>query len=509
MDSNKIKVIIVILLSAFGALYLGVAAATAQIEALAWVGGGVFLAVCLFLGKNVWILIPASLGMKGELNFLPGTPTPWHLMTIVVGVFFFIRFAVRRQSLSFKWTWLETTLLLVALTIGQAFVRNPTGLSMMGGDVAGGKPYFIFALAFAAYALLMLSDASITTWKWAVGLYIGVSLLDGLVNAASSMSPALAGVLIRFYSNVSFDVAMGIKTDFSMTGNRIKEFGAIGSVLGLIACTFWRPMAAVDFRRPWQFLIALTGAGLVLLSGFRTSIGSLFVNYILGSALRRKWGDIFVTVILGSFILVGLIAGGFTRSMPYGFQRSLSFLPIEVDSDVEMAARGSSETRFDMWRLVLTTDRYISNKLLGDGFNISARELKAREDWKFGDVRMRQQMTWMEQTLEMGSYHGFHAETIRFTGAVGLLAATLALFALAVLAFRMITAFRNTPHWGFVMFICMPFVIKPLWYWLVFGSYRSGFPLAIAMAGMIKLLAGIQQRMEHSPTVPLLNHSKQ
>lgn len=489
MDSSKIKAIIIVVLALFFALYLGVAAATAQLEAVAWIGGGVFLAVCLLLGKHVWILIPATLGMQGNFNFLPGTPAPWHLMTIVVGVFFVIRFAMRRQSLSFKWTWMETSLLLVALTIAQAFVRNPVGLSMMGGDVAGGKPYFVFALAFAAYALLMLSDTNIKTWRWAVILYIVFAFFDGVLNAASAMSPALAGAMIRIYSNVSLDTVGMVASEISLTEDRISQFAQIGSLLGLIACTFWRPLAALDARRPWQFVIAVIGVGLVLLSGFRSAIARLCVNFILGSALRRKWLDIFVCLFVGFLLLMGLIAGGFTRSLPYGVQRSLSFLPIDVSTDVAMASQGSSETRFEMWKLALTTDRYIRNKILGDGFNISARELKAREDWRFGDVRMRQQMTWMEQSMEMGSYHGFHVETIRFTGAVGLLAATLALIAMAKLAFQMISSFRNGSYWGYILFICMPFLIDPLYYWLVFGAYRADFPVLIATSGMLKLLA--------------------
>ena len=41
--------------------------------------------------------------------------------------------------------------------------------------------------------------------------------------------------------------------------------------------------------------------------------------------------------------------------------------------------------------------------------------------------------------------------------------------------------------WGYVIFVCMPFLIAPFWYWLIFGSYRTGFSELIAMAAMVKV----------------------
>jgi len=79
-------------------------------------------------------------------------------------------------------------------------------------------------------------------------------------------------------------------------------------------------------------------------------------------------------------------------------------------------------------------------------------------------------------------------ETIRFTGVLGLLAATFALLVFAVYAWKAIKLHRGNELWGYVIFICMPVVINPFWYWLVFGSYRSGYPELIAMAGMVKAI---------------------
>jgi len=165
-----------------------------------------------------------------------------------------------------------------------------------------------------------------------------------------------------------------------------------------------------------------------------------------------------------------------------------------VGSNVKQASEASSAIRFRMWRLALSSDRYIKNKWLGDGFQISRDELTARNNFRFGVGARTGGMKQEEMLMAMGSYHGFHVETIRFTGAAGLLAETLALIAFARSAGANVRYFRHHAEWGYVLFVCIPFLIQPLWHWLVWGAYRSEFPTWLALAGMVKLLDVIRQR---------------
>jgi hypothetical protein len=487
MDTSKLKVFIIIALSVLGALYLGIAAATAKMEAVIWVAGGVFLTICFLLGRNIWILIPATLALKGNINFLPGSPAPWHLMTAVAAGFFLLRVATRRQSLAFKWTWMEASLVLVAISVLQALARNPVGISALGGsDVSGGKPYFIYGVAFVAYAVIAMADTDFKSWRWAVILFITFGIFDGVINAMSGFSPSFANIVLPVYSNVDYDQAVGGSSTLDFAQKRFSQASQLGSILGLIACTFWRPLAAVNILKPWRIVIAGTAVIATLLGGFRGAAASLFVKFVLGSTLRRKWLDVVVVGLIGLIGLTALVATGGVKDLPYSFQRVLSVLPIDVDSRVALDTDESSEGRLEMWRTVLNSDAYIKNKFLGDGFNMSARELQAMRNQTVNGPQLYK--TWTEAALETGAYHGFHVETIRNTGTVGLLFATIALFVFMAFAWRAIQQFRNHPYWGMVLFICMPFLIHPFWYWLVFGSYKSDFPLLIALAGMIKLL---------------------
>jgi hypothetical protein len=96
--------------------------------------------------------------------------------------------------------------------------------------------------------------------------------------------------------------------------------------------------------------------------------------------------------------------------------------------------------------------------------------------------------------LAKGSYHGFHVETIRFNGFVGLIAALVAMGIFFKYALNLIRHFRGRQEFGYVLFICMPYLIYPFYYMLVFGSYRNAFPVVLAGAGLLKILDTIRIR---------------
>lgn len=502
MDSSKFKLFAILGLAFIFALYLGVAAATAQLEAIAWVVGGIFAAVCLLLGKHVWILIPATLSLRGGINFLPGMIPPWVLMTMVTGAFFCARVALKQQTLTFRWTWMETAILIVGLTILQALVRNPVGLRVLGGDSAGGKPYFIFAFAFAAYYLIVASKPDMKMWKWAVILFVVLGISDGLIQAVSVYWPRFAQVMVKIYSNVSFDEAMGRGEGYDLSERRLGFLGQLGSILGLIACSYWRPVSALNLTKPWRALTAGLAVICLLLSGFRGTTLGFFVRFCLGSAIRRKFVDVLVILVVGLLGISAIVITDTGRSLPFGVQRVLTAvpLPMRLDPRAESQAYHSSEDRFEMWRLALGSDKYIDNKVVGDGFQFSASEVNAMSEAKLPGSHLKS-LSWMEQSIAVGNYHGFHVETIRFTGVAGLVAATILLLVFARFAWRAIQFHRDSAVWGHVIFVCMPFLVHPLWYWLIFGSYRSGFPELIATGAMVKIVyeLGKQAQTKETP----------
>lgn len=496
MNSSRIKIFFILAPVLILALYFGVSVATAHLEAAIWLCGGLFFALCLLLGRHVWVLIPVSMGLRGNLNFIPGSPAPWHLMTAVVAGILMLRILTRQHRVRFNWTGMDIAVLLVALTVLQAFLRNPTGVALFGGELAGGKPYFVFGVAFVAYLVISVSDADLKSWKWAVTGFIIFSLIDGSINLLSGLSTGFASLMIHFYSNVSLDAAMQLGYEGDAFETRITQFAPLGGTLGLIACSLWRPIMALDLTKPWRAMVAFSGMLAIMLGGFRSAAALLAVYFILGSLLRRKPLDAVITTTLAFLATAIFVIAVPASSLPYSVQRIFSVIPGYGRGDIAQEAKASEDFRFEMWEMALTTDRFIRNKLLGDGFQFTAAEYRAREAFRHGDYAFAGGMTGTEMMMITGSYHGFHVEAIRFTGMVGLIAATGALIAFAVFAARGIRLFRGQQGWGFVVFICMPFLVYPWWYWLVFGEYKGDFAVLVALAGMIKLLLNIHKSQE-------------
>ncbi|MDE0836333.1 MAG: hypothetical protein OSA84_08290 [Akkermansiaceae bacterium] len=495
MDSSKLKVILVIVFAAFAALYLGVAAATAQMEAIAWVAGAVIVAFVLALGKHVWVLIPITLALAGTINAIPGSPAPWWAATMTVFAMFLMRFLSRvRDTFVFRFTWLDFAILLQVLAVSQAFIRNPAGLSIFGGDVVGGKPYIAFGMSFAAYFLLSIVPTELKLVKSTVILIIFMAICDGGLMITTTLFPAVGAATIPIYSGADFNASTDQSTNIDLSEIRLMPALILGKALGLAAFTLFRPISTLNPLKPISFLMMTSSLGLILLSGFRSALGMLAIYAVVSSLVRNRTSDVVIAGFLGMVALSLLIVTGSARHLPFGAQRILSILPIEVEDRAREDATNSSEWRFEMWKLALTTDRYIQNKWLGDGFSFRSDELAMMRDVASNTQRTTGGLNDQDLMMAKGSYHGFHVEAIRMTGALGLLCALISMGIFFRYAWKQIQYFRGRPEWGFVLFLCIPYLITPFYVMLVFGAYRNGLPLILVGAGMIKLLDNIRVR---------------
>jgi len=501
MDSQKIKLILVFALALFFALYLGVAAATAQSEAIAWVAGTVGLCIILALGRHVWVLIPISAAMGGAINALPGAPPAWWAAMALVTAVFLARIALRTRDLSFRWSWLDFAIFLQLLAVGQAWLRNPSGLALFGGGMVGGKTYYAFVFAIVCYALLAFVKTDIRMVKTAVVCMIGVSFLDAALMLSSNYFPFLAAAVLPIYSGVDFASSTadeGVNTmESRVTGGK-----DVGQAFGLAAFTLWPPLSTLNPLRPIRFLLMSLAVGFTLVSGYRSVFAWLATVFIVASLIRGKVMPLVVSGFIGLSLIVLLAITGQVRHLPSGAQRALSFLPLDVDPKIRGYAESSTDWRVDMWILALTSDKYIKNKLLGDGFGFDASELAASQDAMAGDRRRSMGMTIQEVMLVRGAFHGFHVETIRMTGALGLLCALIGMGIMFRAAWVLIQHFRGRNEWGYVLYLTLPFLMYPFWAMLVFGSYRSEFPKLLVAAGMLKIL----QKIRHAElTAVVLN----
>jgi hypothetical protein len=225
----------------------------------------------------------------------------------------------------------------------------------------------------------------------------------------------------------------------------------------------------------------------ILLSGFRSNlIGWLFAialaSYIRGGV--RHLIPLVAAGLAGVVMIVVLQTAGL--SVPLAAQRALSLIPISWDSRASLDAKGSIDWRVDMWRLALTSDRYIKNKVLGDGFGFDPAELRAQTT--LTAFRMDTSYGLQDYFMVTGDYHSGPVSAIRFVGYIGLFLFTALLIANARYAWKIIESAKKTAFLPLALFSGIVAVYHPICFWLIFGGYGGDFVQAIFTLGMLNLI---------------------
>jgi hypothetical protein len=491
VDATKAKFIFITTAAACFALYLGIAAATAQLEAIAWVAGISALVFLLALGRHVWALVPVFAVLGGTLSFVPGYPSPWYAVTPIVTLMLLSRFLMRSKNFRFRFCWMDACLLLQIFVLGQAFMRNPTGLAILGNsDVIGGRPYVDYCMAIFSYFLLATTRTDLSVVRRVIICMITLSLCDELVKGATGFSGTLSRIVGSFYTNVDYAAnEAGAAYSFDIATTRFSSLAGLGVVISQVLFSFNRPLLCLLPLNPLRFMTLVLAIAVTLLSGFRSGLIKIACYFVTGTLIRRKPMDLLIGGAFGVLLLAMLIATTGLTALPQAAQRTLSFLPLKVDEGVRESAEGSADWRFEMWRLVLTTDRYIQNKWLGDGFGFSAAELEAQllSTIKQGSYRGDS----IDMFIAKGSYHGWHVEAIRFTGVLGLIIGLVILFSFARVAWILIRHYRGSSFEPFSVYLCIPFLVEPFFTLFVFGSYKGTFINYIAMSGILRVVYGL------------------
>jgi hypothetical protein len=154
----------------------------------------------------------------------------------------------------------------------------------------------------------------------------------------------------------------------------------------------------LDISKPWRLLLAFTLVVACLLGGYRAFVIILILTFgfqfYFEGLFRTK---LFPALLLG-MLLVGVLTVGFIDRLPLTVQRSLSFLPLEVDPTARKDAEGTAEWRFEMWKAVLPdVPKYF---WVGKGFTFNGTDY-----WLTLQAVTRQMFVSYEHTLISGNYH--------------------------------------------------------------------------------------------------------
>ncbi len=486
-SSKSIQGIIVLILGLFLAIWLGLSIVTNQTETILQIIAVASFIVCIALGHKIWLLIPFMATLNLSLR-LPGNPSSLLLGQIIVFGFATLLFLMRKLPIRLKFTELEFWVIIITVCVTQTYIRNPVGINIFGGETVGGKGYVLYAIALVSSLLFSGLVVPTSELKW----ILRVSIIGGLLNTATSIIgnfvPSIGYMLGQSYQRTD-------QTNYENAGTMVDNGAAtrigyllsFGNNLALWISSYISPIRAL--ARPLWAILIIVAALSSMLAGFRNGIITVGMTFMLGVAYRTGARGFIVSSFAAIFAVALLAAVNVISPLPPNIQRTLTFLPGTWEERYKQDAEGSSEWRFEIWREVLLTNRWIQNKWLGDGLGYSAKELAAQMNSRIGaSTGISGFDSQRESILASGDYHSGPVSCVRVFGYIGLILFLLAQIRLATHAHRQICRCYGTEWLPLALFIGIPAVSGPMVFVFLFGDFKLNAATFLLTTGMIRLL---------------------
>ena len=519
---ERIAVIVTVIVGILSAIYLGKMTAQGQVGTIAMVVLGVIaIASLLHFRERVWVIIPVLWPFYGAIPILP-LPFALKDIGVMVGFVAIVTcIALKLVRLRPRFTYLDALLYLNALWLFVALVRNPVGFFESDSERVGGRPYVAALFGIVAYWTLSRLVASERTMRNLPKFILGGVATVFFINVLLIAAPVIAPFAAQFYTGFDLYFVDGISEVASgrTAGEaaidagtvRIELFRDIGNYTIIFLCAYFYPPTLLNptkWKRSLFFTLAMVG---LLLSGFRSFLIYAVAMFLLGSFFRKGWVAVFRTTATGMLAAFLLMLGhGTVYQLPFAAQRALavipSFLrPTDLDEIAVAAGESSTDWRVEMWIQALTTNRYIADKILGDGFGMTKAQLTAHQRLATSG-RVTHEDT-QEHMAISGDFHSGPVSTIRVVGYVGLGLVYILIIAVAKRSIGLIRRAKGSPLFEPVLFFLMPLVFEPLWFTFVFGAYSMWFPSVAVSLGMIKLIENSLEATEliKGQPIPIVN----
>jgi hypothetical protein len=348
--------------------------------------GVAFLLIIIFVIRDrCWMIIPFTLSIEGNLNFLPLNFSIQELS--IIGVFLYLLYRII-FGLNVAWRlgpasiWVPLALLLSIIVYHWVESRD-IGIKLLGGTGWGGRKYFTVMLA--AFGMVLLS--SFPGIKWAdlqkvPFLYFLGTFIDIVPGTISTLVPPTAPYIFRFYSGVNiYEYGALLQGNFSAeTGvTRISQLASLGTGIGLVTLCYFPPKTWLHLNRLWALPVIMLGGVLCAASGFRNTVARYFCIFFaaLFTTVRFK-AFLILPVAIATGFLIALTQGN-VFNYPLALQRGLSFLPGQWESKAIKEAGASSEWRERMKKLFYKEYFHVA-PWFGAGYHYSSELAKRQQD---------------------------------------------------------------------------------------------------------------------------------
>ncbi len=295
--------------------------------------------------------------------FIPGQPPLWLVMVMLsLGI------AVLGRTLNSEMHFIRVPqitwplLCLAGVALITAKFTGGIGLHAFGSDVYGGKKYFFLLGGILSY----FAFTSRRVPPERAGLYLALFYLGSvacIIQDLYPITPSFARFIFWLYppnssSFNAFEVGVTRLAGFSWAGTQIfcflmARYGVRGVFLS---------------GKPWRLFVFFLCFTMIFLGGFRFQLfmfGAIFAFLFFLEGLHR-------TRLLPLFAWFGIMAAvalvPLASKLPFTFQRTLTFLPLQLSTAARAEAEDSTEWRVNMWKgLLPQVPQYL---LLGKGLGI-------------------------------------------------------------------------------------------------------------------------------------------
>jgi hypothetical protein len=474
------------------ALFAGNYVAEEDYTPIAIVLGSLLAITLVFsVGSNAYLLILYCWPLIGSIYLLPLPFNIRQLAIIFAGIIFVsgIIFKIGGgKKVPFDmldlWVWINVVYLVTV------FFRNPVGINALGGDRVGGRPYVDVILGVAAYLILRRETISSKVAVLIPIVWLCAEIFNAIAGMVAIYLPQIGSKIGMIYSvflpSVNSDIA-----DSSNGNDRLESLQTAGATLVLYICCILNPTHLIRPHNYIRLSTYMLGVISVMLSGFRNALFKIILITAASALLREKFiGVVKIFCIVIVCALTGVLFSYSNISLPWTFQRTLSFLPGNWDPTAVKDAADSSEWRFEMWKVVLSSDKYIHNKVFGDGFGFMRSDYDMMIDTMRGAGQgFGGENAGQEAFMLNGDFHNGPISTIRFVGYLGLILFIPLMFLLAIRFLEVIRNTHGTPFQFFGLFFGIPMLVFPFWYIIIFGDYRSDLITIIFYSGVVKMLS--------------------
>ncbi len=380
--------LVAVIFGYFLAQFLGGAADWAGLGILILVLGLPFIPVLVRWHQPILIF---AWNANLSLYFLPGSPSLWMLMagcSLLIAVLSRATDSKRRfvGALSVA----LPLLFLIGVVLATARLTGGMGMRALGGQTFGGRGYVFIIAAVVGY--FALTSQTIPVER--AGRYIALFFLPGLLTVMSNVTYALGERFYFFYFLFPPDFAIAqAQADYSFAAQdmvRLAGMSWAGQAVFCFLLARYGISGLLEFSKPWRailFVLAIFGS---MFGGFRSGFIFLGLTFTTLFWFEGLWRTRLLPVTMFVMVIGAVLFLPFVGKMPLAVQRTLSFLPVDVDPSVRMDAQGSTEWRVEMWKVVVPeipkylwkgkgyainpTDLYLASLGASRGFGASSEE---------------------------------------------------------------------------------------------------------------------------------------